>query len=314
MKYQGGGIMKFSQNWISTLAICLFAAGCGTTAHVRLPESAKLTLQAGDSRIGTYISRPRGFSTSSYWIEGPNGLIIVDTQFLLTSAEELINWAEFSTGKKVVMGVVLHPNPDKFNGVEVFKKRKIPVVTSQQVRMLIPGVHEDRHHWFFERFKPDYPDGVPLPESFGTASTVLNQAGIPVKAHVLGAGCSEAHVVLEFEKNVFVGDLIANLHHSWLELGRIDDWLKQLDYIRKLEPEFVYPGRGPAGGPELIDREIAYLKKAKELILKERPRGEPNEAAIARVQDKMEELFPGYGHTYFLEIGLPAVWTALRKK
>ncbi|HEX4922464.1 MAG TPA: MBL fold metallo-hydrolase [Bdellovibrionales bacterium] len=299
--------------WFATITAAFIAAGCSTTQQVRLPDHAVVTLQPGDASVGTYVAKPRGFSTSSYWIEGPQGLIVVDTQFLLSSAEELINWAEFSTGKRVVAGLVLHPNPDKFNGVEVFKKRGIPVYTSEQVRMLIPTVHEDRHHWFYERFKPDYPNSVPLPESFGNKTQTLSYGGVELKAHVLGAGCSEAHVVVEHRKHVFVGDLVASLHHSWLEIGKIDEWLKRLDYIQKLEPEYVHPGRGPSGGPELLTRQIAYLKKVKELILKERPRGEPNEAAIARVQRKLEELYTSYGHEYFLEIGLPAVWAAYAK-
>lgn len=292
-----------------SLATFILSA-CSTPQYARLPERAVLTLAPGDSTVGTYVAKPRGFSTSSYWIEGPQGLVIIDTQFLLSSAEELVNWAEFSTGKKAVAAIVLHPNPDKFNGVEILKKRGIPAYTSEQVRMLIPQVHEDRHHWFYERFKPDYPNTVPLPESFGNATKVLNYGGVELKAHVLGAGCSEAHVVVEYRKHVFVGDLIASLHHSWLEIGKLDEWLKRLDYIQKLQPDMVHPGRGPSGGPELVTRQIAYLKKVKELILKERPRGEPNDAKIARVQKQLEKLYTAYGHEYFLEIGLPAVWTS----
>jgi hypothetical protein len=208
----------------------------------------------------------------------------------------------------------LHPNPDKFNGVEVFKKRGIPILTSEQVRALIPSVHEDRHHWFYDRYKPDYPDKAPIPDSFGSATKTLDQAGVPVKVHVLGPGCSEAHVVVEFEKNIFAGDLITSLNHSWLEIGKIDEWLARLEYIRKLGPEYVHPGRGPSGGPEVLDRQVQYLKKVKELVLKERPRGKPNEKILSDLQKKLEDLYPLYGNEYFLEIGLPAVWESMAKR
>src|SRR3712207_7090900 len=30
------------------------------------------------TRVGTYVSKGWGFSTTSYWIEGPDGLILID--------------------------------------------------------------------------------------------------------------------------------------------------------------------------------------------------------------------------------------------
>ena len=47
-----------------------------------------------DPRVGVYVSRPWGFTTSSYWIEGPDGLIVVDTQFLPSAAADLLDRAE----------------------------------------------------------------------------------------------------------------------------------------------------------------------------------------------------------------------------
>ncbi|HLL53067.1 MAG TPA: hypothetical protein VK447_05935, partial [Myxococcaceae bacterium] len=87
-----------------------------------------------DPRVGTYVSSSWGFNTSSYWIEGPEGLILIDTQFLLSAADEFVTWAEKVTGKKAVLAIVLHANPDKFNGTSVLRKRGIKVVTSAQVR------------------------------------------------------------------------------------------------------------------------------------------------------------------------------------
>ena len=297
----------------STLLVTLvFAAGCACRPVARASRAAGtaalILSHDGDPRVGTYVSKESGFSTSSYWIEGPTGLILIDTQFLLSAAGEFVDWAEQVTGKKAVLAIVLHPNPDKFNGTEVFKKRGIRVVTSKQVLDLIPEVHKDRHYWFYERFKPDYPDLAPLPESFGDSTREIEAAGIKVKAHVLGAGCSEAHVVVEYDGHVFVGDLVANLNHSWLEIGKTDEWLKRLAYIRRLKPTWVHPGRGPNGGGELLDREESYLRHVIELVQRLHPRGEPDEDKLARVKARLEKDYPGFGNAYFLEIGLPAEW------
>jgi len=291
---------------IAFVLLFSLVAGC---ASVQRPAGAQVTLTSkGDARVGTYVSSPWGFSTSSYWIEGPEGLILIDTQFLPSAAEEFVNWAEQVTGKKALMAIVLHPNPDKFNGTNVLRKRGIRVVTSEQVRALIPHVHQIRTKAFYERYKPDYPTEVPLPDSFGAATTELSAGGVTVKAHVMGPGCSEAHVVVEYEGHLFPGDMIANNTHSWLEIGRTDEWLKRLDEMKALKPKWVHPGRGPSGSAGLLDMERAYLERVIAEVAAEKPQGKPTREALERIQSRLVAAYPGYRLDVFLNIGLPAEW------
>jgi glyoxylase-like metal-dependent hydrolase (beta-lactamase superfamily II) len=272
-----------------------------------------------DPRVGTYVSSSWGFNTSSYWIEGPDGLILIDTQFLLSAADEFVTWAEKVTGKKAVLAIVLHANPDKFNGTSVLRKRGIKVVTSAQVRALIPAVHEKRTRAFAERYGDEYPKSLEevLPESFGDKTTELTAGGVTVKAHVLGAGCSEAHVVVEFEGHVFPGDLVANLAHSWLEIGKPDEWLKRLDEISALNPDFVHPGRGPSGDGRVLLRERDYLENVIAEVSAERKRAGnkgPTDEAVERVLSRLTKRYVGYQFTIFLENGIAPVWRAQMAK
>lgn len=132
--------------WV-LLGLGLFA-GCAQTRVGQHPAGAEVSLVAGDQRVGTYVSSWKGFRTSSYWIEGTEGLVLVDTQFLTSAAEEMIDWAEQVTGKKAKLAIILHPNPDKFNGTAVFQRRGLKVVTSAQVLAAILAVHELRKGWF----------------------------------------------------------------------------------------------------------------------------------------------------------------------
>jgi len=267
-----------------------------------------LTLTAGDGRVGTYVSKPWAFSTSSYWIEGPQGLILIDTQFLPSAAEEALRLAEASTGKKVVAAIVLHPNPDKFNGASVLSARDIPVYTSAQVRALIPAVHADRKRSFYERYRPDYPADAPTLLSFGDHTMELALAGTTLKLHVLGAGCSEAHVVAEWEGHLFVGDLVSNDSHAWLEIGKTDQWLARLRELAPLRPKWVHPGRGPSGDEGLLLAEAAYLERVIGAVAAEDPRRVDDQEGIARAVKAIRDSYPGYGFEVFLEIGVPAEW------
>ncbi len=123
---------------------------------------------------------------------------------------------------------------------------------------------------------------------------------------------SEAHVVVEFEGHVFVGDLVANLNHSWLEIGKTGQWLKRLEEIRSLKPKYVHPGRGPSGGPELLDREEAYLRRFIFLVHQMHPEKHPGQplsnTQLEKIKSQIERDYPGFGNSYFLFGGLPAEW------
>ncbi len=261
-----------------------------------------------DARVGRYTSSPWGFSTASYWIEGPEGVVLVDTQFLPSATRELIEIAERETGKRVVLAIVLHANPDKFNGTATLQARGVRVITSRQVLELIPGVHRKRVDAFYGRYKPDYPERLPAPESFGDRSQTISAAGLEIELHVVGAGCSEAHVLLEFDGHLFAGDLIASGVHSWLEIGKTDAWLARVDEMEALSPRYVHPGRGASGGADLLAAQRDYLQEVIAYVAEERPRGAVDKTALARVEDRLRARYPDHGFPVFLKLGLPAEW------
>ena len=226
---------------------------------------------AAEPKVGYFVSPTKTFSTVNYWLESSDGLLMIDTQFLPKEGVQSVELAERETGKKVKTAIVLHPNPDKFNGTEAFQKRGIQVLTSDAVAAAIPSVHVIRTGWFAEEYKPDYPATAAKPTSVGNATLSQTLAGVPVTLHVLGPGCSAAHVVVQAGDAVFVGDLINPENHAWLELGTIDAWLDRLEDIRKMKPTRVFPGRGKPGGVELIENQAAYLRFVQKTVREASP-------------------------------------------
>jgi glyoxylase-like metal-dependent hydrolase (beta-lactamase superfamily II) len=263
--------------------------------------------EQGDARVGQYISSEWSFETSSFWLEGPEGLILIDTQFLPSALRKEIRYAEQVTGKEVKLTIVLHPNPDRFNGTAWLRSKDIPVVTSDQVRELIPEVHAKWSPAFFEKHKQGgYPRALVLPDSFGSSIQELHAAGLTQKVHVLGSGCSPAHVVVEWEGHLFVGDLVANGAHNWFEHGHADEWLHRLDELRALQPKWIHPGRGLAGGPELLDRQTEYLRTVIETVAAERQQGLPHRETLARITEKVTQRYPHHRYPMFLPMLLGA--------
>jgi glyoxylase-like metal-dependent hydrolase (beta-lactamase superfamily II) len=126
--------------------------------------------------------------------------------------------------------------------------------------------------------------------------------------HVLGPGCSAAHVVVQAGDAVFVGDLINPDNHAWLELGTIDEWLKRLEEIRAMKPVRIYPGRGKAGGIELIDRQAAYLRFVQRAVQARNPSGALNFVNKFALTRQIEAAYPDLGYPLFMRDGLEAVW------
>jgi glyoxylase-like metal-dependent hydrolase (beta-lactamase superfamily II) len=269
---------------------------------------------AAEPKVGAFTSSVKTFFTASYWLEGPEGLLMIDTQFLPKEGLQAVAQAERETGKKVTAAIVLHPNPDKFNGTEAFQARGIRVLTSDAVIAAIPGVHVIRTGWFAEEYKPDYPAKAAKPASFGNATLSQTFAGVPVTLHALGPGCSAAHVVVQAGDAVFVGDLVNPDNHAWLELGTIDAWLARLEEIRKMKPTRVFPGRGKPGGVELIDNQAAYLRFVQKTVRDAEPSGALGFIRKLRLQSAIEGAYPKLGYNLFMRDGLEKVWEIEARK
>jgi glyoxylase-like metal-dependent hydrolase (beta-lactamase superfamily II) len=291
---------------------CRAAAACASLLLAVLPAGAQAPSPAALPQVGVYTSPARTFTTASYWLAGPNGTLLIDTQFLPAEGLLAARAAAVASGKTVSHALVLHPNPDKFNGTAVLQAHGAAVFTSAQVLAAIPGVHRIRLGWFFDDFKPDYPALPAQPQAFGASTQVVDWGGLTVKLHVLGAGCSAAHVVAQAPttegNSVFVGDLVNPNNHAWLELGRIDDWLQRLAEIQAMKPARVYPGRGSPGGPELLAQQAEYLRFVQNLVQAQQPSGSLGWFTKLRLQNVIEQRYPQLGYPGFMRDGLAAVW------
>lgn len=272
------------------------------------PKRLEVPLDSHDG-VHVFTSIPWGFDTNSFWIEGPSGVVVIDTQFLPSEAERAIALIEHETQKRVSLAIVLHPNPDKFNGSDVFRKHGARVLSSAQVLAEIPAVAEQRRRAFYDRYAPDYPAQDPTLESFGSKDTTLHEAGLDIDLHVLGRGCSETHVVAAWKGHVFTGDLVASGTHSWLELGHVREWLRRLDDIEAMKPRRVHPGRGPSGNADLVGAERAYLQHVLDVVDARKPTNPAPVGAIEGMREEIERAYPSLRYPVFL-YGLSAVWSA----
>jgi hypothetical protein len=112
----------------------------------------------------------------------------------------------------------------------------------------------------------------------------------------------------KWEGHAFVGDLVANSAHAWLEIGKTPEWHARLDEIVSLRPGYVHPGRGTTGGPELLAKQHDYLRAVERAVASEGPKLPRDDAAVDRAKATIVAAYPDYAYPVFLDVGLPAEW------
>jgi glyoxylase-like metal-dependent hydrolase (beta-lactamase superfamily II) len=216
---------------------------------------------AAELTVTTYTASPAGFSASSHLIQGERDAILVDAQFTSSEAAKLAE-AVRSSGKRLTTILVTHGHPDHFFGLGVLQ-REFPQARIVATQPVIADIQEYGPQ-AIARWKPVLKDEIP--DSFVTPqptdATSLFIEGKEIQLLAMDGGESAHTTVLWIPRTraLIAGDLAYNQVHLWLRENRPEGWLAILDRFERLQPAAVYPGHGPAGGPELIAQNRAYIE------------------------------------------------------
>ncbi|MDH5484830.1 MAG: hydrolase [Gammaproteobacteria bacterium] len=267
-----------------------------------------------DYVIGQYTAPETAYSSNSFWIEGPEGIVLIDTQFLPSQALQAVDIAESYTGKKVVLAIVLHASVERFNGVQALQAKGIKVVSARQVVDGIAEAHNKTWPIFYQRLKPDYPDSLVLPEVAWEKTTVFSAAGLDLKAYVIRQALGPAHVLIELDDHLFTGALVTHQSHAWPG-GDTVQWLERLDEISdNIRAKVIHPGRGYSmNATKLLTQQKNYLQALQSAVARFYTGGEITAADTTAIQAEMTRQFPAYGFEKFLRYTIPAEWKRLRQ-
>jgi glyoxylase-like metal-dependent hydrolase (beta-lactamase superfamily II) len=224
---------------------------------------------SGDPRQGApTINRftvPGEGSVNTYWIEGPQGLIVVDYQRDLDSAREALAQVA-RVGKPVVAMLLTHAHPDHIGGLQLFK-RAYPEATLYASKATADDLRNDTQGYqklSREILKDKAPSGYATPDHVFGVLTRLEIGGLDVEAHELGPSEATSATVyyLPASGDMFGGDIAINQMTDFLLEGRTKTWLAQIETLRNAYPDVktLFPGHGPpAEAARLFDRQVSYL-------------------------------------------------------
>ena len=240
--------------------------------------------------IHVYAAPADKFFVNSFLIETATGVIVVDTQFLVSSARTLR--AQLDALNKPLAGVVItHPHPDHFNGLPILLEGlpPTPVYATRATMAGIAATQAAKREAWTPVFGADYPSTDSLPDHELSGGATLILAGAELRVLDLGPGESADITVIHLPQvdALIASDLIYNECHPWLAEHRSREWLDQLEIVsdRFASVGRVYPGHGPAGGPELFARQRDYIRTFQKVVAASAHGGSLGDSALATIRE-----------------------------
>jgi len=213
---------------------------------------------AGALEVRTFTASEQGFLADSYLILGDGEALLVDAQFTLSEAWEVVRMIEDS-GRTLTAVFITCSRPEHYFGLEVvaaaFPRARI-LARPATVAAIADGAADAIARW-----QPIYLDDVPAtlataPEPY--TEDVLTLAGAEIRLVDAGGGMTALY--LPAEAALVASDVVLGGVHPWPDETDLAAWRERLEAVRGAGPiERVYPGRGTPGDARLLEESARYL-------------------------------------------------------
>lgn len=215
--------------------------------------------------IHTFTAPEKGWLVNSHIVEFPSQLFVVDAQYTLPFAKEVVHYA---TGlkKPITRLYVTHYHPDHLLGASAFDA---PLSALSSVAEKIDAVGDRVAGEEHEKLGDEIPDKArrvdhPIEEG----EEIVDGVRI-VHQRLRGAETEDALVIaFPDSKTIIVQDLIYNQVHPFFGERRFQTWREAIREYRKLPYEFVLPGHGKPCGVEIYEQMLDYIDFAEDALAK----------------------------------------------
>ena len=265
--------------------------------------------------VHTYRAAESGLYVNSYLVEGESGVVVVDTNLLVSDIEALR--ARLRALKKPLLAIlVTHAHPDHFNGVlGLVKDNEVPVYASAGVGRVIEEIADAKRAQWSPVYGAEWPSETYYPNSLVADGTRIQLDEMSFTVREAGPAESHADSYLLMAANgsdpvAFIGDLAFHGTHSYTADGHSGAWLAALDLLggELAGIGTLYPGHGAPAGAGLLADQRRYLLYYRELI-RRLSGGEPELSAAAKSEltGALQTFLPDAPLTFLIELGANAV-------
>lgn len=237
--------------------------------------------------LHTYVAPDASAQVTSHIIETPNRLVVVDTQFIQTFAQDLRAYVD-SIGKPIDRVILSHEHGDHWAGATQFTD--VPFISTPTIANDV----ETNLATYLQLMESvigaeNMPETPNLPE--GSLSTEAEEIdGIAFEYRIDDSAEGVQHVSLHLpEANVWiVQDLIYNNAHFFPGVDR-RNWIATLEDLGNstTNDDLLLVGHGLPTTRGEVQPAIAYLQLAGELAT--------NASSAEAVVEALKEAYPTYG-------------------
>lgn len=234
--------------------------------------------------VHTFTAPEDGWLVNSHVVELPSELFVVDAQYTLPLAYEVVRYAS-QLKKPITRLYVTHYHPDHLLGAAAFSAPFFALDSvAEKIGKAGDRVAREEH----EKVGDDIPAVARKPDR-RIAEGQETVDGVRIEHRSLkGAETDDAlAMALPDAGVIIVQDLVYNRAHPFLAERHFDSWRRALRQHRALPYESVFPGHGQPGGKTLYDAMIVYLDVAEEALRRSRTADEFKRRLLNR--------FPDYG-------------------
>jgi glyoxylase-like metal-dependent hydrolase (beta-lactamase superfamily II) len=255
-----------------------------------------------------YAANHTAWNTNSFWIEGENGIALIDAQLLVSDTKALAAQIK-ATGKPLAGVIVTHPHFDHFGGLPVLKDifGDFPIYATQATADHFEGTHKQiiGGYKMPNAFGEALDERLAMPTHMVENGDTVSIAGINFKIHDLGAGEAANNIIVEQAdlKVLFAGDVFYPHTHYYVGEGNVTGALSHLRYVQDNFPAdmYVYAGHNDPTRVSSASVQIGYIETFIELVSSAR-QGASNIAENGRltaparkaIVDQMLKLYPAY--------------------
>lgn len=246
--------------------------------------------RSGELCVHTYTAPDNGWCVNSHIVETANELVVVDAQYTLTYAREVVAYAA-ELGKPITRLYITHYHPDHLLGAPAFS---CPIHALACVAAKIDAVGDRIAAEEHEKLGDLIPQCAERPSRI-VAPGIEAIDGVRFEfLHLQHAETRDSLMVGFPDHGVLITqDLIYNRVHVFIGERAFDGWTAALQRTQALNYDTLLPGHGSPSGPELYGAMARYLETARDAL--------SQSGSGAELKSRLIAAFPDYAGQVLLD-------------